>query len=169
MVDAVAAAARALGLRHGPVHAECRVNDRGVYVLEVAARPIGGLCSRALRFCDGEMLMSLEEVLLRHALGEPLSGTRREEQAAGVMMIPIPARGVFKRVDGVPDAKSVPAIEDVVITAKQDQVLTPLPEGRSYLGFIFARDARPARVEEALREAHRRLCFRIDRELPVVS
>src|SRR4051812_11738170 len=169
MVDAVATAARALGLWHGPVHAECRVNDRGAYVLEVAARPIGGLCSRALRFRDRDMVMSLEEVLLRHALGEPLSGTCREEQAAGVMMIPIPTKGVFKGVHGVPDAKSVPGIEDVVITAKEDQVLTPLPEGRSYLGFIFAREARPALVEEAVREAHRRPCFRIGRGLPLAA
>ena len=168
VLSTVAAAARALGLSHGPVHAECRVNERGVTVLEVAGRPIGGLCSRALRFIDRGQAMSLEEVLLRHGLGETVSGAR-EPCASGVMMIPIPARGVFRRVDGVDAARAVPAIQDIVVTAKPDSVLLPLPEGRSYLGFIFAKDAEPARVEGALREAHARLRFTIDRELSVLS
>jgi len=112
--------------------------------------------------------MSLEEVLLRHALGETVSGAR-EPCASGVMMIPIPARGIFRRVDGVDAARGLPAIQDIVVTAKPDSVLVPLPEGRSYLGFIFAKDAEPARVEGALREAHARLRFTIDRELSVLS
>jgi hypothetical protein len=169
IVTATAEAARALGLQHGPVHAECRVNARGVHVLEVAPRPIGGLCSRALRFRDGGQILSLEEVLLRHALGEPIVQVRREETASGVMMIPIPAPGIFRGVRGVDDARGVRGIDSVVITAKADTVLTPLPEGRSYLGFIFASESRPDRVEEALREAHRRLEFTIDRELPILG
>jgi biotin carboxylase len=168
IISAVATAARALGLSHGPVHAECRVNDGGVCVLEVAARPIGGLCSRALRFTDRGHSRSLEEVLLRHALGESLADVRRESDASGVMMIPIPARGVLRSVHGVDDATAVAGIEDVIVTAKMDAMLTPLPEGHSYLGFIFARDRTPERVEAALREAHGRLRFTIDRELPVM-
>jgi biotin carboxylase len=168
ITSAVATAARALGLSHGPVHAECRVNDGGVCVLEVAARPIGGLCSRALRFTDRGHSRSLEEVLLRHALGESLADVRRESDASGVMMIPIPARGVLRSVHGVDDATAVAGIEDVIVTAKMDAMLTPLPEGHSYLGFIFARDRTPERVEAALREAHGRLRFTIDRELPVM-
>src|SRR6185436_20272385 len=105
---AVAAAARALGLHHGPVHGECRVDGDTVYVLEVAARPIGGLCSRALRFENGA---SLEEVLLRHAIGEDVSRYAREPLASGVMMIPIPKRGVFRHVDGVEDARRVAGVE----------------------------------------------------------
>ena len=105
MVDTVAAAAVALELKHGPVHAECRVNALGVFVIEVAARPIGGLCARALRFVsadDGDRpsLTSLEELLLRHALGETTTGWVREPSAAGVMMIPIPRRGFFRGVAG---------------------------------------------------------------------
>ena len=165
IVEAVGSAAAALGLHHGPVHAECRVNDRGVFVLEVAARPIGGLCSRALRF-QGDV--SLEHVLLRHALGEDIGAVRREAVASGVMMIPIPARGVFRGVDGLEAARAVSLIEDVTITAKQDAMLVPLPEGRSYLGFIFARGETPAAVDRALREAHARLHLAIDRELPVL-
>jgi biotin carboxylase len=172
IVEAVAAAASALGLSHGPVHAECRVNPSGVYVLEVAARPIGGLCARALRFdppaATGDPPgVSLEEVLLRHALGEDVSAYRREPQASGVMMLPIPRRGIYRGVDGVEAARAVPGIEDVRITAKPDALLVPLPEGRSYLGFIFARGGSAATVEHALREAHRRLQFVIERELPV--
>jgi hypothetical protein len=165
---AVADAARALGLRHGPVHAECRVNPRGVYVLEAAARPIGGLCSKALRFDEpGGGAASLEEVLLRHAVGEPIDAYRRESASSGVMMIPIPRRGVYRRVEGLGVAREVNRVEDVQVTAKPDSLLVPLPEGRSYLGFIFARAGSPDDVERALRDAHRRLRFVIDREVAV--
>ncbi|MBI4263400.1 MAG: ATP-grasp domain-containing protein [Acidobacteria bacterium] len=175
MADAVAAAAAALGLWHGPIHAECRVHDDGVYVLEAAARPIGGLCSRALRFHSGRLQasartgVSLEEVLLRHALGEDVSAYEREVRASGVMMIPIPQRGIYRRVEGAEQARLVAGIEDVQITAKEDALLVPLPEGKSYLGFIFARAESPEAVEGALREAHARLRFTIDREIPVTE
>jgi len=171
IVDAVSRAALALGLHHGPIHAECRVNPAGVYVLEVAARPIGGLCSKALRFEQASApddAVSLEEVLLRHALGEDVRAYRRESQASGVMMIPIPQRGILRGVDGIDAARSVANVDEVRITAKLDTVLVPLPEGRSYLGFIFAHAADVAVVDQALREAHARLRFVIDREVPVV-
>ena len=175
IAEAVAAATAALGLQHGPVHAECRVSGETVYVLEVAARPIGGLCSRALRFrskgletsSGTDAAVSLEEVLLRHALGEDVSPFIRERVASGVMMIPIPRRGVYRRVDGVDEARCVAGIEDVRITAKPDATLVPLPEGKSYLGFIFARGERPCTVDRALRDAHARLRFVIDREVAV--
>jgi biotin carboxylase len=160
VVREVQRAVSALGLVHGPVHAECRVGPTQIAMLEVAARPIGGLCSRVLRFEPGGR--SLEEVLLRHALGGDLSSCEREPRAAGVMMIPIPRRGVYRRVDGEEAARAVGLVEDVRITAKPDQVLEPLPEGASYLGFIFARGPQRDAVVGALREAHRRLRFTID-------
>ncbi|MBS1820212.1 MAG: ATP-grasp domain-containing protein [Acidobacteria bacterium] len=168
---AVASAAAAIGLRHGPVHAECRVNDAGVFVLEVAARPIGGICARSLRFVaeDHAGLIALEELLLRHALGEEVSRWRREAAASGVMMIPIPKRGFYRTVAGVEEARAVAGVEDVVITAKADQLLVPLPEGASYLGFIFARAATAAEVEQALRRAHARLAFTIAPEVPMLQ
>jgi ATP-grasp domain-containing protein/L-aminoacid ligase-like protein len=171
ILDAVARAAAAIGLTHGPIHAECRVNNRGVYILEVAARPIGGLCARSLRFRkEGEgPLASLEEVLLRHALGESPNDWRREAAASGVMMIPIPQRGVYRSVTGVDRARAVPGVDDLQITAKTDQVLVPLPEGSSYLGFIFAHAATPDAVERALRDAHAELRFAIDPELPMLQ
>jgi formate-dependent phosphoribosylglycinamide formyltransferase (GAR transformylase) len=169
MAQAVANAVAALGLRHGPVHAECRVNEAGVFVLEVAARPIGGLCARALRFQGpGGNLLPLEELLLRHALGEAVSGYRRETNASAVMMIPIPRAGIYRRTDGVDAARAVAGIVAVVMTAKPDQRLEPLPEGASYLGFIFARRARPAEAVTALRQAHAKLRVAIDRPIPVV-
>jgi biotin carboxylase len=166
IVTAVEQICAALGLHHGPVHAECRVSGGEVYVLEAAARPIGGLCARALRFAPRGV--SLEELLLRHALGEDVSSYTREPLASGVMMIPIPGRGVFRSVSGVDAARAVPYVEDVQITAKVDATLVPLPEGRSYLGFIFARAGDPNAVDRALREAHGRLRFRIEREVAVL-
>ena len=169
MVEAVAAAARALRLCHGAVHAECRVNGHGVYVLEVAARPIGGLCSTALRFsAPGGATVSLEEVLLRHAIGQDIRAYVRETAASGVMMIPIPRGGVYRGVAGVEEARAVAHVEDVRVTAKLDSLMVPLPEGRSYLGFIFARAGEPATVERALREAHARLGFTIEKGLTVL-
>jgi biotin carboxylase len=166
IVDTVQQAVRALGLRHGAVHAECRVQGQDVVMLEVAPRPIGGLCSRVLRFAPAsapdDARISLEELLLRHALREDISGWCREREAAAVMMIPIPRRGHFKRVDGEEAARAVPNVEDVRITAKRDQLLEPLPEAGSYLGFIFARAALARDADEAVREAHRRLSFVVD-------
>jgi biotin carboxylase len=167
---AVGNAARALGLFHGPVHAECRVNERGVFVLEVAARPIGGLCARALEF-DGPdgARAGLEELLLRHALGESPDPWMRVPDASGVMMIPIPRAGIYRRTDGVDEARRVPGVWHVQMTAKTDQQLVPLPEGASYLGFIFAKGDSPEIVEEALRTAHACLTFVIDRSLPIAD
>jgi biotin carboxylase len=173
MASTVAHAAAAMGLRHGPVHAECRINDAGVFVLEIAARPIGGLCARALHFATvasdrpERNDITLEELLLRHATGESLDAYGREARASAVMMMPIPRRGYFKGVTGVEEAAKVEGIEDVVITAKPDQLIEPLPEGASYLGFIFARADQPEEAVAALRAAHARLQFRIDTSLPV--
>ncbi len=179
IIEAVARAAEAIGLQHGPIHAECRVNGEGVFVLEVAARPIGGLCARALRFerlarpsdgaSSGPQAASLEELLLRHALGEDPALWAREADASGVMMIPIPAAGIYREVAGLDDARRVPDVEDVVITAKPDQRLVPLPEGASYLGFIFARATRASAVERALRTAHACLRFRIEPAVRVLQ
>ncbi len=156
LANCAARAALALGLREGPVHAELRVNEAGPWVIEIAARSIGGLCSRTLRFGTG---MSLEELILRHALGMEIASFERERLPAGVMMIPIPCAGVLEEVRGQGEALAVPGIEEIALTAHLGQELVPLPEGWQYLGFIFARAGSPEQVEAALREAHRRLGF----------
>jgi hypothetical protein len=164
----VTAACRALGLHHGPIHAECRVNDRGVYILEVAARPIGGICARALRFeAPGRPAHSLEALLMHHALGERTDQWTRERRAAGVMMIPIPRPGIYRGTGGIDRAREVQGVDDVVMTAKLDQLLRPLPEGATYLGFIFARGDTPRQVERALRDAHATLEIRLERAIEV--
>ncbi len=169
LVDAVvrttAAAAAAMGLVEGPVHAELRLAEPGPVVLEIAARSIGGLCSRTLRSGAG---IALEEILVAHAMGLPLESLRREARASGVMMIPIPRPGVLHRVAGVDDAREVPGVEDVVITVPEGREVVPLPEGDSYLGFLFAKGETPEEVEAALRGAHRRLAFDIRMALPTV-
>lgn len=163
----VARAASALGLRQGPIHAECRVTAAGeVYVLEIAARPIGGLCSRVLTFTGRA---SLEHVLLQHATGGSIDAYQREDRAAAVMMIPIPGRGLFKGVIGEEAARAVPGVTDIRITAKREQLLEPLPEAGSYLGFIFARGATASDAEQSVRLAHAQLSFAIAKELAVRS
>ncbi|MDQ6852844.1 MAG: ATP-grasp domain-containing protein [Actinomycetota bacterium] len=144
-------AAAALGLVEGPVHAELRGDGDRVVVLELAARSIGGLCSRALRFGAG---ISLEEVVLRHAFGLPLVDLRREATASGVMMIPIPGAGTLEAVHGQDDARAVPGVIGLEITIAPGRPVQPLPEGDRYLGFIFARGSAPDAVEDALRAGH---------------
>jgi biotin carboxylase len=160
-------AVTALGLTNGPAHAEMRLNQQGVWMLEVAARPIGGLCAQAVRFgVDGAT--SLEHLLIRFAVGEDVTTMEREPSASGVMMIPVPKSGVLHRVEGVTEAEAVPCIMGVEITAKEGHRLLRLPEGSGYPGFLFARADTPEMAEAALREAHRRLRFEIHAELPAL-
>jgi biotin carboxylase len=162
IAETTAHAARALGLEDGPIHAELRLDARASaeaprpVMLELAARSIGGLCSRTLRFGTG---LTLEDLILRRALDLPIASLEREGRAAGVMMIPIPRAGALERVEGLDAARAVPLIEDVTISAHPGEILVPLPEGHRYLGFIFARGDDPAGVERALRDAHARLTF----------
>jgi biotin carboxylase len=161
-------AARALGLSHGPIHAEFRINDQGVWPLEVAPRPIGGLCARALRFQSGEKeAVGLEELLLRHALELPGTNSPRESIASAVMMIPVPKSGVLEAVAGEDAARAVPGISDLLITARLHDYIAAWPEGSSYLGFLFAKGDRPEEVEQAIRHAHEKLAFAITPRLPV--
>lgn len=162
-------AVRALGLSHGPIHAEFRINDDGVWPLEVAPRPIGGLCARALRFAANATspAIGLEELLLRHALGMPGSDWPRERAASGVMMIPVPKSGVLEKIEGESSARSVPGITGCEITARLHDYIAAWPEGSSYLGFLFAEAETPSEVEEALRIAHAKLHFSLTPRIPV--
>jgi hypothetical protein len=160
---------RALGLSQGPVHAEFRLNEQGVWLIEIAPRPIGGLCARALRFAEpgASELTGLEELLLRHALEMAGSDAPRETEASGVMMIPVPRSGVLEGVKGEEEVRATPGITGLEITARPHDFVAAWPEGSSYLGFIFARGDEPADVENALRVAHRKLRFILTPRLPV--
>jgi biotin carboxylase len=159
-------AAAALGLRTGPVHAELRVNAAGPWIVEIAGRSIGGLCSTILQFGTN---MMLEELILRHAVGEEIAGISRDGHAVGVMMIPIPHSGMLRGYSGCAEASAVAGITGIEITAKLHAPIVALPEGASYLGFIFARGEDPAWVEARLREAHACLRFDIAPQLPVIQ
>ena len=146
----ILAACQAYGLKEGPVHAECRINDEGIWLLEVAARTIGGMCGRLLSLGTGH---SLEELVLLHAMGQRVE-IKTVESAAGVLMIPIPGAGILKRVEGLLDAQRIPYISEVSIEVREGYELIPLPEGNSYLGFIFAEAPTVKEAEQALRDAH---------------
>jgi hypothetical protein len=161
IVACTARTVQVLGLREGPVHAELRVNDQGPWIIEVAARSIGGLCSRTLLFEAGR---SLEEIILHHALGHDVTSCKRDQRASGVMMLPIPYRGILRAIQGQEEARRVPGIEDLSLTIPLGQEVIPLPEGDRYLGFLFARAATPDGVESALRTAHAQLSLVITPE-----
>jgi biotin carboxylase len=160
---------RALGLSQGPIHAEFRVNEEGVWPLEIAPRPIGGLCARALRFGekDSGAMIGLEELMLRHALSLPGSEWPREQYSSGVMMIPVPKSGVLENVEGEETARATPGITELHITARLRDYISAWPEGSSYLGFIFAKGRTPEEVETTLRQAHAELHFTLTTRLPV--
>lgn len=162
-------AARALGLSHGPVHGEFRLNEKGIWPIEVAARPIGGLCAKALRFAMSEEPepIGLEELLLRHALDRPGKDAPREAAASGVLMIPVPVSGILENVEGTGEAREVPGVTELEITARLHDFVAAWPEGSSYLGFLFARGEKPEEVERALRDGHARLKFTLTPRLPV--
>jgi predicted ATP-grasp superfamily ATP-dependent carboligase len=162
-------ATRALGLTHGPVHGEFRLNERGVWPIEVAPRPIGGLCARALRFqLENETEpIGLEELLLRHILDLPGSDAPRETLASGVLMIPVPQSGILEKVEGAEEARQIAGVTELEITARWHDYIAAWPEGSSYLGFLFARGESPVIVENALREGHARLNFKLTPRLPV--
>ena len=162
-------ATRALGLTHGPIHAEFRISDDSVWPIEVAARPIGGLCARALWFrtSDTKAEIGLEELLLGHALKMPGSDPQREVQASGVMMIPVPHSGVLESISGVEAARATHRITELIITARLHDYIAAWPEGSSYLGFLFAKGSTAEEVEQAIREAHKKLRFSITPRLAV--
>jgi predicted ATP-grasp superfamily ATP-dependent carboligase len=162
-------AVRALGLSQGPVHAEFRVNDEGVWPLEVAPRPIGGLCARALRFAPdaASQPIGLEELLLRHALGLSGSDWPREQAASGVMMIPVPKSGILEKIEGQDLARNVPGIAALEITARLHDYIVAWPEGSSYMGFLFATGNTAKEVEQSIRTAHGKLHFELTPRLPV--
>jgi biotin carboxylase len=169
IADSARNCVRALGLTYGPVHAEFRINDRGVWPIEVAPRPIGGLCAVSLSFISSRHseIIGLEELLLRHAVGEDITHWNREARASGVMMIPVPKSGVLQGLSGEHDARHVPQITGVQITARLHDSILAWPEGSSYLGFIFAKAGSPKEVEAALRNSHAKLKFQIRESLPV--
>ena len=169
----------AIGLTHGSLHAEFRINQQEIWPLEIAARPIGGLCAKALRFIDAgadfpstyikdsNAGIGLEELLLRHALHLPGSDWPRGTCASGVMMIPVPCSGIFERVDGEEAARAVTEITELMITARLHDYVAAWPEGSSYLGFLFSKAETPQAAEQALRDAHAKLRFTLSPRLPV--
>jgi hypothetical protein len=174
--------ARAIGLTRGPVHAEFRIRGEGavdeeVWPLEIAARPIGGLCARALRFVENQTVenknaneqasIGLEELLLLHSLNLPVSTWMRERMASGVMMIPVPSSGILESVQGEEAARETRGITELLITARLHDYIEAWPEGASYLGFLFAAAETPGEVEQTLRAAHAKLRFTMTPRLSV--
>ena len=82
-------------------------------------------------------------------------------------MIPIPRRGIFLGAHNLEAARQVAAVSDIQITAIAGQIIAPPPEGANYLGFIFAHGTSPEAVESSLRQAHQRLVFDIQANIPV--
>ncbi|MGI9302289.1 MAG: ATP-grasp domain-containing protein [Gammaproteobacteria bacterium] len=164
-LEATRKACQALGLVTGPVHAELRVNETGPWLIELAARSIGGRCSRSLSFADG---MSLEELIIRDALGLPATHAKPDYKASGVMMIPVPGAGILQAVHGMEAARCTSGVTELVIEPLLGERLVPLPEGDRYLGFIFARGHTPEAVEAALRCAHTKLRFELKESRSIV-
>jgi len=151
--ETVLRACQGYGLKEGPVHAEVRIHEDEVWFMEMASRTIGGQCAQSLQYATG---LSLEEMVIQNALGKEIQ-TGENTQAAGVLMIPITKRGLLRRVEGIMEASKVEYIEELEISISEGYELVPLPQGRSYLGFIFSKAPTPALAEQALRDAYKKL------------
>jgi hypothetical protein len=128
-----------------------KVTGRLVRVIEVAARSIGGLCSRSLNF--GLTGTSLEALILRNAIGLDKPELRRELVASGVLMVPIPRRGIFVEMTGLEEVRAIEHVTSIDVTVTPGSEVVPPPEGDRYIGFVFARATTPQLVETALDEA----------------
>jgi len=155
LVAEVARCCRAYGLEQGPVHAEARIARSGPVLLELAARTIGGQCGRLIEF---SLQQKLEELVIRGMCGLPFEIQARGD-AAGVLMIPITASGILQRVEGLTAAMQTEYVRDVEIHISPGYELVPLPEGASYLGFIFAQAPDFDLTYAALKSAHEKLNF----------
>lgn len=145
----------AYGITHGPIHAEARLTSKGIVLLEMASRTIGGQCAQLLEYTLG---CTLEEVIMRLMCMETPT-TTTPEQHAGVLMIPIPEKGLLKRIEGLTEAQQIKHITSVELFIQPGYEMVPLPQGSSYLGFIFARAKTFKATFEALRLAHSKLRF----------
>jgi len=161
----VAEACAAYGLTTGPVHAELRVDRHDAWILEVAARTIGGDCARTL---DSGDAFSLEALTIALATDLPVA-SQALDGARGVMMLPIPQAGLLRRVEGIGAASRVAHIEKVDIIVREGQQLVPLPEGNQYPGYLFARADSPEQVVAALRQAHACLNFVVAPVFPLAA
>jgi hypothetical protein len=163
MIEVVRRACAVYGLEHGPIHAECRVNEAGVWLIELTPRTIGGKCSRLFELGTS---VALEDIVILNSLGRQVSISPPTE-FIGVMMIPVPGPGIVRRIEGINAASSVEHIEAIEIDVKPGQQLVPWPEGSSYPGFIFARGSRSQLVLNALNKAHKTLRFVLAPQLPL--
>lgn len=152
--ECLSSALSMINFRHGPVHAEFRISSSGPVLIEIGPRPIGGRCSRSMHFANGA---TLEEVVLRHALGQDSLPNEEAIGSSGVMMIPKTESGILLEFSGVREAEKIAGIEEIIITASKGMRMEPLPEGAGYLGFIFARASSRESVVAALRSANEKI------------
>lgn len=155
IIDEITRCCQAYGLTFGPIHAEARVTKNGVFLIEMASRTIGGQCAQLLEYSLG---IKLEELVLKLLCNEKVD-LQTNHQYPGVLMIPIPEKGILKRVEGLLEANKVEYIEDIEIHIQPGYELIPLPEGSSYLGFIFALSDTYDDTFNALKSAHKKLKF----------
>jgi len=151
--------ARSLGLRTGPLHAEVRITRDGIAIIEIGARPIGGMCARAHNYCLG---LDYSEIVLRNALGDPVEVRYNSHIPAGVMMVPVPGAGRLVGVEGVEEARRVHGVRDVFIMARPGDVIRTFPEQGCYLGFILATGSSTREVEQSLNQSHSLLQFELE-------
>lgn len=155
IIEEVSKCCRAYGLTHGPIHAEARITEKGIFLIEMASRTIGGQCAQLIEYV---LAKKLEEIIIRLLCFEPMQ-LQTNNQYAGVLMIPITQTGVLKRVEGLLQARQVKHVSNIEIHIQPGYELIPLPEGSSYLGFIFASADSFDKTWQALQQAHHLLKF----------
>lgn len=159
LVEAAIRGSRALGIETGPCHCELRLSGELPYILEIAARPIGGFCSQV--FAD-LMGFDLHDLVLQNAVGLPVMPPPIADGVAlGVMMLPVPGRGNLARVSGVDRALDIDGIMSVKIHVEAGSRILPYPEQSCYIGTVLATGSSADEVVARLKSAAKAVSFEL--------
>ena len=149
--DLVARAASAMGVTHGTVKGDIVIHKGEPYVIELAARLSGGFfCTREIPLNTGVDFIG---AAIKVALGEPVAPEElRPRQATPVVQrYAFPNSGTVKAIHGEAEARAIPGIAEIVITAKPGDIIPPAGDKRPSAAMVLATG--PSR-EAALKAAN---------------
>jgi hypothetical protein len=143
-------ACQKLGLTNGPIHAEFKISNNEVFLIEINPRMIGGLCSRCLSF--GLFKQSLEELILLSFSTGKFKKVELLSNYVGVLMLPVPKSGKFISINHN-EIMKIENVSSVDITVSKNTLLQMPPNGERYLGFVFSQGENKSVVMRALESA----------------
>jgi S-sulfo-L-cysteine synthase (3-phospho-L-serine-dependent) len=158
------AAVRALGLGWGGAHVELRYSAAGhPCVVEVNPRLAGGMIPRAVQEATG---VDMIYHVVAAAAGRPEPLRLKPGRAASIRFLVAGHEGTLTGVDGTAEARRVPGVVEVGITAQIGQPVVPRHSFRDRLGYVIAA---AAQSERAARSAEAALALLAAQITPVTA